>query len=171
MSLPEGDRSAFVLSGTLRRQVVPVQMRTRHPVGARSLACPGAVSNSNRLGGHCRGGRPACPSETLKSAGRIRESAGRSGLVGFPATAAVSVSAWERDRTATVTVLDTDAATPTVHRARARARAWFRTRMRIRTERHPPETASPSSSGGVSSSTPNENWLSCSRLTNVWPQY
>ncbi len=45
-----------------------------------------AIRVSNRLGGHCGGGLPACPSETLKSVGRIRESAGRSGLVGFPAT-------------------------------------------------------------------------------------
>ncbi len=35
-----------------------------------------AVRVSNRLGGHCGGGLPACPSETLKLVGRIRESAG-----------------------------------------------------------------------------------------------
>ena len=51
-----------------------------------------AIRVSNRLGGHCRGGRPACPSETLKSVGRIRESTGRSGLVGFPAAATATAT-------------------------------------------------------------------------------
>ncbi len=36
---PGGARSAFVLGGPLRREVVPAQMRTRHPGGARFTAC------------------------------------------------------------------------------------------------------------------------------------
>ena len=34
IALPEGARSVFVRSGMRRREVVPAQMRTRHPDGA-----------------------------------------------------------------------------------------------------------------------------------------
>ena len=37
IALPEGARSAFVRGGPLRREVVPAQMRTRHPEGGAFL--------------------------------------------------------------------------------------------------------------------------------------
>jgi len=43
MALPGGARSAFVLSGPLCREVVPAQMRTRHPDGVGSSAWPETV--------------------------------------------------------------------------------------------------------------------------------
>ena len=78
VALSGGARSAFVLGGPLCREVVPAQMRTRHPGGARFSACPHRPRSrfSFRLGGDCGGGLPACPSGLLKPAGRFRESAG-----------------------------------------------------------------------------------------------
>ena len=72
IALPGGARSAFVLSGPLRREVVPAQMRTRHPDGAWFSACPHRFRSRFpiRLGGYCGGGLPACPSGLLKPAAR-----------------------------------------------------------------------------------------------------
>ncbi len=79
----------LVRGGTYRREVLLAQSHARHPVGAGYSAGPGRlwVRVHNRFGGHCGGGLPACPSVLLKLVGRFRESAGRSGLVGFLATA------------------------------------------------------------------------------------
>ncbi len=63
---------------TACRRVDPAQCRTRHPEGARISACPHRLRSRFpiRLGGHCGGGLPACPSGVLKPAARFRESAG-----------------------------------------------------------------------------------------------
>ncbi len=77
-ALPEGARYDIVRRAPRGRVVDPAQCQTRHPVGAGFSACPGRLRSriSIRLGGHCGGGLPACPSVSLKEAGRFRESAG-----------------------------------------------------------------------------------------------
>ncbi len=87
IALPREPGSAIVRGAGRSRMVVPAQWRTRHPEGAGFSACPDRLwfQVHTRFGGHCGGGLPACPSVLLKLVGRIRESAGRSGLVGFPA--------------------------------------------------------------------------------------
>ena len=93
---PGGARCDIVRWARRSREVAPAQYRTRHPDGGRFSACPESVSVSDPRPGWADivgAGFAACPVRDVKSVGRIRESAGRSGLMGFPAAAAATATA------------------------------------------------------------------------------
>ncbi len=83
---PREPGSAIVRSVLRCRKVVPAQWRTRHPDGARFSACNGRPRSriEIRVGGHCGGGLPACPSVTVEVGWAFPRECGVFGCCGPP---------------------------------------------------------------------------------------
>ena len=111
-ALPGGARSTFVLSGTHRRQVVPAQMWTRHPDGGRSLACPGAGSESGAVSVTAADAASAAATDTAAVSAAVSGFCGRrpSGSMGRWSAPSIqrrpisAVARWVPERAATTLI-------------------------------------------------------------------